>query len=131
MVELKKILVVVDFTPLSIKALEWAEYIAEKCGGEVVIFVELEDVFSLIKASLGFSLPVPPNLREKEVKKTEEKLKSLIKNLDNTRYIIEAEGTLEKRLPVIIEKENPDMVVIFEDIEGLVKKISKQTLIIK
>ncbi|RUM62151.1 MAG: universal stress protein [Persephonella sp.] len=131
MIEIRKVLAVVDFTPKSIKALEWAENIAERFNGELVVFIELEDVFSIIKASLGFSLPVPPNLKENEIKKAEEKIKSLLKNVDNSRYIIEAEGTIGERLPVVVDKEKPDLVVIYEDMENYIDKISSQILIIK
>ena len=131
MIEIRKVLAVVDFTPKSIKALEWAENIAERFNGELVVFIELEDVFSIIKASLGFSLPVPPNLKEKEIKKAEEKIKSLLKNVDNSRYIIEAEGTIGERLPVVVDKEKPDLVVIYEDMENYIDEISSQILIIK
>ena len=131
MVEIKKVLVCVDFTPESVKALEWAKDIAEKFNSELVAFVELEDLFSIIKSSLGFSLPVPPNLREKELKKAEEKIKALLKNIKNSRYIVEAEGTFGKRLPVIVAEENPDLVVITEDLEDVIDKISSQILLIK
>ena len=131
MVEIKKVLVCVDFTPETVKALEWARDIAEKFNSELIAFVELEDLFSIIKSSLGFSLPVPPNLREKEIKKAEEKIKALLKNIKNSRYIVEAEGTFGKRLPVIVAEENPDLVVITEDLEDVIDKISSQILIIK
>ena len=131
MVEIKKVLVTVDFTPETIKALEWAKEIASRFNAELVAFVELEDLFSIIKSSLGFSLPVPPNLREKEIKKAEEKIKAILKNIDNSRYIVEAEGTFEKRLPIITEEEKPDLVVIPEDLEDVIEKISSQILVIK
>ena len=131
MAEIKKVLVCVDFTPETIKALEWAKDIAEKFNSELIAFVELEDLFSIIKSSLGFSLPVPPNLREKEIKKAEEKIKALLKNVKNSRYIVEAEGTFIKRLPVIVAEETPDLVVISEDLEDVIDKISSQILIIK
>ena len=131
MVEIKKVLVAVDFTPKSIKALEWGVAIAKRFEGEVIAFVELEDVFSIIKAGLGFSLPIPPHLKEKEIKKAEEKIKSLLKNVDNSRYIIEAEGTLEKRLPIVAEEENAELVVITEDMKSCVEKVNSQILVIK
>ncbi len=131
MVEVKKILVALDLSPLSIKALEWAENLKEKYNAELIVFYELEDVFSLIKASLGFSLPIKPHFKEEEIKKAEEKIKSLLKNLDNVQYIIEAEGTLIKRLPKIVEKEKPDLVVIFEELEDIVDELNTQILIIK
>ncbi len=131
MVEIKKILVAIDLSPLSIKALEWAENLKEKYNSELVVFYELEDVFSLIKASLGFSLPIKPHFKEEEVKKAEEKIKTLLRNLDKVKYIIEAEGTLVKRLPKIVEAEKPDLVVIFEDLEDIVDELNTQILIIK
>ena len=131
MVRLEKVLVTVDFTPETIKALEWAKEIAERFDSKLIAFVELEDLFSIVKASLGFSLPVPPDLREKEIKKAEEKITALLKNVKNSEYIIEAEGTFGKRLPVIVDKEKPDLVVITEELEDYIDKISSQILIIK
>ena len=131
MVELKKVLVVVDFTPKTVKALEWGVEIAKRFNSELIAFIELEDVFSILKASLGFSLPVSPHLKEKEIKKAEEKIKSLLKNVGNSRYIIEAEGPLKKRLPVIAEQENAELVVLTEDMEDCGEKINSQILIIK
>jgi len=130
--DISKILVYVDFTPLSIKAVEWAKDLAQKYNNaEIILFHELEDIYTIYKLNFSFGLPVSPELKEKEWNKAKEKLELLVKELDNARYILEAEGKVEKRLPVIVAQENPDLVIIYEDYEDVVEDLSKPTLVIK
>ncbi len=132
MEKISKILVLMDFTPMSIKALEWAKDLAKKYNNaEIVLFHELEDVYTIFKLNFSFGLPVSPDLKEKEWNKAKEKLEMLVKELDNARYILEAEGKVDKRLPTIVENENPDLVIIYEDYEDLIEDLSKPTLVIK
>jgi nucleotide-binding universal stress UspA family protein len=132
MEKISKILVLMDFTPMSIKALEWAKDLAKKYNNaEIVLFHELEDVYTIFKLNFSFGLPVSPDLKEKEWNKAKEKLEIIVKELDNARYILEAEGKIDKRLPIIVDKENPDLVIIYEDYEDVVEDIKKPTLVIK
>jgi nucleotide-binding universal stress UspA family protein len=131
-INISKILVLIDFTPMSIKALDWAKDLAKKYGNaEIVLFHELEDVYTIFKLNFSFGLPVTPDLKEKEWNKAKEKLEILLKDIENGRYILEAEGKVEKRLPIIVDQENPDLVIIYEDYEDVVEDLSKPTLVIK
>jgi nucleotide-binding universal stress UspA family protein len=131
-ITISKILVLVDFTPLSIKAVEWAKDLSEKYGNaEIILFHELEDIYTIFKLNFSFGLPVSPDLKEKEWNKAKEKLELLVKELKNARYILEAEGKVEKRLPIIVNQENPDLVIIYKDYEDVVEDLSKPTLVIK
>ncbi len=131
MVELKKILVCFDFTPLSIKALEWAKVMSKGCGAHLVVFHELEDVYTITKASAGFGFPIAPNLLEEEEKKAVEKLKPLIKELGDAEFIIEAKGKTIDRLPVIADMVKPDLIIASVDCEHAVKNIKVPILLIK
>ncbi|NPA54478.1 MAG: universal stress protein [Aquificae bacterium] len=131
MVKIEKILVCVDFTPLSIKALEWAVDISQKYNAKLVIFHELEDVYTMIKTSASFGMPASPDLREKAEESVKQKLKSLLKDFNNYEFYIEAKGKTIERLPVVVSEVKPDLTVISIDYERDIPKIESQILVIK
>ncbi|NPA13469.1 MAG: universal stress protein [Aquificae bacterium] len=130
--EIKKVLVCVDLTPVSLKALEWAKMIAEKFSAELVVFHELEDVYTILKTSVSFGLPAMPDLKEKEEKKVIDNLKPLLKDIQTEyRFLIEAKGKTEDRLVEITEEEKQDITVIPTGYEKVITKINSQVLVIK
>jgi len=130
--EIKKVLVCVDLTPLSLKALEWGKDIAEKYGAELVVFHELEDVYTMIKTSASFGLPASPDLKEKAERSVMEKLKPLLNDVGTAvRYVIEAKGKTADRLVQVVDEEKPDLTVITVDYERTIGKLNSQVLVIK
>ncbi|HHG73881.1 MAG TPA: universal stress protein [Persephonella sp.] len=130
--EVKKILVCVDLTPVSLKALEWAKHLAEKFGSELVIFHELEDVYTMISTSASFGMPASPDLKEQAEKNVVDKLKPLVKDLTVPyRFLIEAKGKTIKRLIDVVDEEKPDVAVIPIEYERDVSKLNSQVLVIK
>ncbi len=131
MINIEKVLVCVDLTPLSLKALEWSVDIAEKYNAKLVIFHELEDVYTMIKTSASFGVPASPDLKEKAEESVKQKLKSLLKEFKNYEFLIEAKGKTIERLPIVVSEVNPDLTVITEDYERDIPKIETQILVIK
>ncbi|WP_456465517.1 universal stress protein [Persephonella sp.] len=130
--EVKKILVCVDLTPISLKALEWAKYLSEQFKSELVIFHELEDVYTMISASASLGMPASPDLKEQAEKNVLDRLKPLLKDLSVPyRFLIEAKGKTIKRLIDVVDEEKPDIAVIPIDYERDVPKLSSQVLVIK
>jgi len=130
--EIKKILVCVDLTPLSLKALEWGKDLAEKYTAELIVYHELEDVYTMIKTSASFGLPASPDLKEKAEKNVIDKLKPLLKDIQTQyRFLIEAKGKTADRLIDIVKEESPELAIITIDYERTVTKLSSQVLVIK
>ncbi len=129
--DINKILVCVDLTPLSLKALEWAKFLAQKLGAELVVFHELEDVYTMIKTSASFGMPASPDLREKAEKSVVDKLTPLLKGCENYKLIIEAKGKTADRLIEVVNDENPQLTVITIEYERVVTKLNSQVLVIK
>ncbi|WP_457639515.1 universal stress protein [Persephonella sp.] len=130
--EIKKVLVCVDLTPVSLKALEWGKTIAEKFGAELVVFHEMEDVYTMIKTSASFGMPASPDLKEKAEKNVLDKLKPLLKDLQTEcRFVIEAKGKTADRLVEVVKEEAPELTVITIDYERAVPKVESQVLVIK
>ncbi len=131
MVKVEKVLVCVDLTPLSLKALEWAVNIAQKYEARLVVYHELEDVYTMLKTSASFGVPAAPDLKEKAEENVKQKLKSLLKEFDNYEFLIEAKGKTIDRLPVVVSEVKPDLAVITIDYERDIPKIETQILVIK
>ncbi len=131
MVNIEKILVCVDLTPLSLKALEWAVDLSQKYEAKLVIFHELEDVYTMIKTSASFGMPASPDLKEKAEESVKQKLKALLKDFDNYEFFIEAKGKTVERLPEVTAEVKPDLTVIPVDYERDIPKIDTQILVIK
>ncbi len=130
--EVKKILVCVDLTPVSLKALEWAKFLAESFSSELIVFHEMEDVYTMINTSASLGMPASPDLKEKAEKNVIEKLKPLLKDLNvPNRLLIEAKGKTAKRLIDVVNGEKPDITVIPIDYERDVSKLNSQVLVIK
>ena len=129
--DINKILVCVDLTPLSLKALEWAKFLAQKLGAELVVFHELEDVYTMIKTSASFGMPASPDLKEKAEKTALDNIKPLLKGCENYRIIIEARGKTADRLIEIVKEEKPELTVITVEYERDVAKLNSQVLVIK
>lgn len=129
--EIKKVLVCVDLTPLSLKALEWAKSIAKKYAAQLVVFHEMEDVYTLIKSSASFGLPASPDLKEKAEANVIDKIKPLVKDCENIKFIIEAKGKTADRLVEVVNGEKPDITVITDEYERIIPKLNSQVLVIK
>ncbi|SNZ06645.1 Nucleotide-binding universal stress protein, UspA family [Persephonella hydrogeniphila] len=130
--EIKKIVVCVDLTPLSLKALEWAKSLSEKYGAELVVFHEMEDVYTMINTSASFGMPASPDLKEQAEKNVVDKLTPLLKDIEGKyRLLIEAKGKTVDRLVDVVREENPDLTVITIDYERDVPKLDSQILVIK
>ena len=130
--DIKKVLVCVDLTPVSLKALEWAKSIAEKYGAELVVYHEMEDVYTMIKTSASFGMPASPDLKERAEKSVKDKLKPLIQNIQTScRFLIEAKGKTAERIIEVSSDEQPDLTVIPIEYERSVHKINSQVLVIK
>ncbi len=130
--EIKKIVACVDLTPTSIKGLEWAVELARKFEAELVIYHELEDVYTMIKTSASFGVPAAPDLEEKSAQNVKDKIEPLVKEAGiNYRFLIEAKGKTIDRLPVVIDEEKPELTVIPVDYERDIPKINSQVLVIK
>lgn len=130
--EIKKIVACVDLSPASIKGLEWAVELARKFDAELVIYHELEDVYTMIKTSASFGLPAAPDLEEKSAQNVKDKLEPLVKETGvNYRFLIEAKGKTIDRLPIVIDEEKPELTVIPVDYERDIPKINSQVLVIK
>ena len=132
MVNVNKILVCVDLTPTSLKALEWAKDLAKKYGSELVVYHELEDIYTLLKVSTSFGIPSAPDLKENAEKNVKDRIKPLLKDFEGgCRLLIEAKGKVIDRLPEVVEEEKPDLTVITQEYERDIVKINSQILVIK
>jgi nucleotide-binding universal stress UspA family protein len=132
MVNVNKVLVCVDLSPVSLKALEWAKDLAKRYGSELVVYHEMEDVYTMLKMSSSFGIPSAPDLRENAEKNVRDRLKPLLKDFEGTfRFIIDAKGKVVDRLPEIVSTEKPDLTVITQDYERDIPKIHSQILVIK
>jgi len=132
MVKISKILVNVDFTTPTLKALEYAKDLANKYSAELVVFYEMEDVYILKRASVGFGMPVPPDLEEKSRKTAQLKMQEVMKNFEGKyKPIIDCCGKMKDRLLKTIEEENPDLVVITSECQDLINKIKQNVFLIK
>ncbi len=131
MVKVEKILVCVDLTPLSLKALEWAVDISQKYSAELVVYHELEDVYTMLKTSASFGVPAAPDLKERAEENVKQKLKAILKDFDNYQFLIEAKGKTIDRLPEVVSEVKPDLAVITVDYERDIPKIETQILVIK
>ncbi|WP_457625046.1 universal stress protein [Persephonella sp.] len=130
--ELKKIVVCVDLTPLSLKALEWAKSLSKKYEAELVVFHEMEDVYTMINTSASFGMPASPNLKEQAEKNVVDRLTPLLKDIeDKYRLLIEAKGKTVDRLVDIVREEKPELTVITVDYERDIPKLDSQILVIK
>ncbi|MDQ7055375.1 MAG: universal stress protein [Persephonella sp.] len=129
--EINRILVCVDLTPLSLKALEWAKFLAQKLSAELVVFHELEDVYTMIKTSTSFGMPASPDLKERAEKNVMDKITPLLKGCENYRIVIEAKGKTANRLIDVVKEEKPELTVVTVDYERIVTKLDSQTLVIK
>lgn len=132
MVKISKILVNVDFTTATLKALEYAKDLANKYSAELVVFYEMEDVYILKRTSVGFGMPVPPDLEEKSRKTAQLKMQEAMKNFEGKyKPIIDCCGKMKDRLLKTIEEENPDLVVISSECQDLINKIKQNVFLIK
>ncbi|WP_457621035.1 universal stress protein [Persephonella sp.] len=132
MVNVNKVLVYVDLTPISLKALEWAKDLAKKYDSELIVYHEMEDVYTMLKVSSSFGIPSAPDLKENAEKNIKDKLKPLVKDYeDKCRFIIEAKGKVVDRLPEVVNEEKPDLTVITTDYERDISKLNSQILVIK
>ncbi|WP_456401180.1 universal stress protein [Persephonella sp.] len=132
MIEVSKILVCVDLTPVSLKALEWAKDLANRYDSELVIYHEMEDVYTMLKMSSSFGIPSSPNLKEDTEKRVKDKIKPLIKDFEREcRFLIEAKGKTIDRLPEVVAEEKPDITVITHDYERDIPKLDSQIMVIK
>jgi nucleotide-binding universal stress UspA family protein len=130
--ELKKIVVCVDLTPLSLKALEWAKSLSKKYEAELVVFHEMEDVYTMINTSASFGMPASPDLKEQAEKNVVDRLTPLLKDIEGRyRLLIEAKGKTVDRLIDIVREEKPELTVITVDYERDIPKLDSQILVIK
>jgi len=130
--ELKKIVVCVDLTPLSLKALEWAKSLSKKYEAELVVFHEMEDVYTMINTSASFGMPASPDLKEQAEKNVMDRLTPLLKDIEGKyRLLIEAKGKTVDRLVDIVREEKPELTVITVDYERDIPKLDSQILVIK
>ena len=131
MVKLEKVLVCVDLSPTSFKALEWAIDISKKYEAELVVFHELEDVYTMTKTSASFGMPATPDLKEKAEKSVKQKLEPFLKECKNHSFFMEAKGKTVDRLPEVVKEVSPDLTIIPVDYERDIPKIESQILVIK
>ena len=132
MVEIKKILVNIQFDGTSLKALELAKDLAKKYKSQLVVFHEIVDVYMMKKVATSFGMPVPPDIDEKSKKSASEKIEDLLLDFNgNRKVIVDISGRVKDTLPKFVNEEKPDLVVITDEYEYISKKVNVNTLIVK
>ncbi len=131
MVKIEKILVCVDLSPVSLKALEWAIDMTKKYEAKLIVYHELEDVYTMVKTSASFGVPASPDLKEKAEKNVKQKLEPFLKGCNRHEFYIEAKGKTVDRLPVVVAEVSPDLTIIPIEYERDIPKIESQVLVIK
>lgn len=132
MVEIKKIMVNIQFDGASLRALELAKDLAEKYNSQLVVFHEIVDVYMMKKVAASFGMPVPPDTEEKSKKSALEKIEDLLSDFKgNRKVIVDISGRVKDTLPKFVNEEKPDLVVITDEYEYISKKVNVNTLIVK
>ncbi|WP_028950138.1 universal stress protein [Sulfurihydrogenibium subterraneum] len=132
MVEIKKILVNIQFDGASLKALELAKDLAKKYNSQLVVFHEIVDVYMMKKVATSFGMPVPPDTDEKSKKSALEKIEDLLADFNgDKKVIVDISGRVKDALPKFVSEEKPDLLIITDDYEYINKKVNVNTLIVK
>lgn len=132
MVEIKKIMVNIQFDGASLRALELAKDLAEKYNSQLVVFHEIVDVYMMKKVAASFGMPVPPDTEKKSKKSALEKIEDLLLDFNgNRKVIVDISGRVKDTLPKFVNEEKPDLVVITDEYEYISKKVNVNTLIVK
>ncbi|WP_297889883.1 universal stress protein [Sulfurihydrogenibium sp.] len=132
MIEIKKILINLQFDGASLRALEIAKDLAKKYNSQLVVFHEIVDVYMMKKVASSFGMPVPPDTDERSKKTAQEKINDLLVDFDgDKKVIVDISGRIKDVLPKFVKEENPDLVILTDEYEYIVKKINVNTLIVK
>lgn len=132
MVEIKKILVNIQFDGASLKALELAKDLAKKYNSQLVVFHEIVDVYMMKKVATSFGMPVPPDTDEKSKKSALEKIEDLLADFNgDKKVIVDISGRVKDVLPKFVSEEKPDLLILTDEYEYIHKKVNVNTLIVK
>lgn len=132
MVEIKKILINLQFDGASLRALEIAKDLATKYNSQLVIFHEIVDVYMMKRVAASFGMPASVDIEEKSKKSAKEKIDDLLADFSgDKKVIIDISGRIKDVLPRFVKEENPDLVVLTDEYEYMAKKLNVNTLIVK
>ncbi len=132
MVEIKKIMVNIQFDSASLRAVELAKDLAQKYNSQLVVFHEIVDVYMMKKVAVSFGMPVPPDLEEKSKKSATSKIEDLLNNFNGEKKIIvDISGRVKDALPKFVQEEKPDLLILTDEYEYVAKKLDVNTLIVK
>ncbi len=112
MIEIKKILVPIDFSEHSFNALEYAKILAEKFNAELILLNVIEPVVFTADLTMG-QINIPA-IESELVQKSDEKLKEIIEKLKG-KFNVKGAVRIGKPYVEIIEfskNENIDLIVI-------------------
>jgi nucleotide-binding universal stress UspA family protein len=130
MVEIKKIVAVVNLSSRAVKTIEWAKTLATLCSAELVLFYDMSDIEAMKDYANLFAFPVRPDVSEEAKKKAEEAFKKELKDFNGT-YRLEFVCCNKDELIKFEQKENPDLVLLPDELYTLAHKIKTEALIIK
>ncbi|RLJ70058.1 nucleotide-binding universal stress UspA family protein [Hydrogenivirga caldilitoris] len=109
------VLILTDGAPECKKALDMLARYEELFSAEVSVFVVLEDLYRLEKASVSLGVPLPPDT----VKNAKERVRNKVthtwkhvKGSEEAKIIIESvAGDLQEEVPKFVKDKKPDMVL--------------------
>ena len=130
MVDINKIVAVVDLSSTAVKIIEWAKTLAKCCDAELVLFYDMSDIEAMKDYANLFAFPVKPDVSEEVKKKAESAFKKEMHNFDG-KYRIEFVCCSKNELIKFEERENPDLVILPDTLHILAHKIKTEALIIK
>lgn len=130
MVDIKKILVNIDITASSVKAIEWGKTLASLSNAELILFYDMEEVKAAEDYANLFAFPLDINVEEK----TKEKVKKIFEE-----YMKEFEGNYKyeffccgkDNLTRYIEENKVDLAILAEKYLSITPRIKCPVLITK
>jgi hypothetical protein len=82
------VLILTDTTGQCHKALEYLKEVSEKFSAKMEVFVVLEDVYKLEKASVSLGFPLPPDTVPQTKEKVIKKLRHMWEHIDSSEIDI-------------------------------------------
>jgi nucleotide-binding universal stress UspA family protein len=130
MIEIKRIVAVVDLSSRSVKIIEWGKTLATLANAELVLYYDMSGIEAMKDYANLFAFPIRPDVSEEAKEKARKAFENELRDFEGS-YRIEYACCDVDGLKRVVEAEQPELTILPDELYSLAHKLTTEALIIK